>query len=151
MTPLRTKSSETTRFNCRSSISMLRSTQSQPMIRSGSPSSALMRAKSSSRSCTTSTLLAMVSTSPSSIAQKKVRLLSGLTFWIDRTWYNPPTLTISGWAAKTRGDSEADDARIFEGRRLCIELGDNARARIGAGDHHLAIGIEEMLGLEDRD
>src|SRR5216683_2194333 len=44
MTPLRTNSSETMPFSCCASISMFRSTQSQPMIRSGSPTSLWIRA-----------------------------------------------------------------------------------------------------------
>ena len=79
--------------------------QSQPRIRSGAPTSASMPSISPSKLATGSTPSATVRTMPSSMAQKKVRLSSSFTFWMERTWYCPPTRTTTGWEAKIIGVS----------------------------------------------
>jgi hypothetical protein len=81
--------------------------QSQPSTRSGAPTRSFTSAKVRERFSTRSTPLATVSTMPSSMAQKKVRLPSGFTFWIERTYSSPPSLTTTGCEAKIMGDSSS--------------------------------------------
>jgi hypothetical protein len=74
---------------------------------------------------------ATVSTMPSSIAQKNVRLPSSLTFWIDRTKRLPPSVTDHrvGREHQRRQlrDVDPDHARVLGDRRLAVDLGTTRR------------------------
>ena len=97
------------------------------------------------------------------MAQKKLSDPSGLTLWIERTKYSPPTLTSTGCEAKEKASSvvveDAADARVFLGRRLGVELLDDPTLGVGLGDHHLdrgrivivvAEGLERQVGRHQR-
>ncbi len=79
--------------------------QSQPSTSVGVPMASCTLAKASRRFSTMSTPLAMVSTMPSSMAQKNVRLSSSLALAMERTKYCPPTRTTTGCVAKISGVS----------------------------------------------
>ena len=98
---------------------------------------------------------ASVSTSPSSMAEKKIRSPFSSIRWMARTWWRPPTRTTTGWAAKVKvvscsGSLPSRRAYSRAAGSALIAAHDAAR-RVGPGHHHAPIRRHQMIQAEHLD